>query len=199
MSSDAFSSLRVTEALRAIKSYLDIAAQLAGGIPPADVVTLPTTPGTPGLSPRLTRVIWDKSGTRKISLPDSSTVNGVTRLDLIVTGQQLDDPETLKLVGVGPGAPFFETDDFSNLDPNGLGFTATVDITEPSEGTYDVKFVNEHGQTFVLSRACRIKANPGGYATARKALPSAKSAGAKKTAAARKRAVAPVKGVTPSP
>ena len=192
MNSVAFGSLRVTESLRALKTYLDHAAQLAGAIPPADVVPVGNQPGTPAQSPRITSVTWDKTGTRKISLPDSSTVNGVTTLDLTVTGVNLDDPETLKLVGAGPGKPYFETGIFSN--PSSTSFTATIDIVEPSEGAYDVKLENEDGQTFILSRACRIKAAPAGYSLgrsgrgARKALAAKKRAlPAKKKAAARKR------------
>jgi hypothetical protein len=189
----AFQTRRVLEALNALGGYLEQAVDTADGIPPGEVpdINLPETVPE-SVSPRVLSVLFG-GVSRKITLPNGDTDNGTTTVELVVSGDDLQNPKLFKLVGVGPNAPTFESTAFSNEEED--EFTVTVDIKEPSAGLYDAKFVNIAGQYDILNRACRIKAAPDDYDNsrsspgARKALPAKTTTrAATKNTAARKRA-----------
>jgi hypothetical protein len=150
MSTEAFGSRRVTEALRAIHKYLDDGARLAGGVPPGKVVKLELeeTPSVPG--PRLRTVLWADTNSRVIEVGP-----GETTLDVLVTGTNLATCEVFKLVAAGSPTIFFQTED---LDPQtAFDFTATITLTNPPPDSYHALVVTETGQTFLLRNALVIE------------------------------------------
>lgn len=149
MSTEAFGSRRVTEALRAIHKYLDDGARLAGGVPPGQVVRLDLeeTPSVPG--PRLRNVLWADNHSHVIEVG-----SGATTLDVLATGTHLDKSEVFKLISAVSPAVFFETED---IDPKtAIDFTATITLVDPPPGSYHALVVTETGQTFLLRNALAI-------------------------------------------
>jgi hypothetical protein len=151
MSTEAFATRRVREALTAIGDYLDVGVKLAGGIPPGQSVRLDLEPiaSTPG--PRLTNVLWAQNHSHVIHVGP-----GVTDLDVLVTGENLAQARQFKLVGAAPESTFFQT---RRLDPAAspdTGFTAHMTLTDPTAVSYHAFVVTESGQTFLLRDALEI-------------------------------------------
>jgi hypothetical protein len=158
MSTRAFHTRRVLESLTALSGYLEQAVETADGIPPGEVpkVFLPDPPPV-SVSPRLLSVLFD--GSRKVTLPNEHTGDdGKTTLELVVSGDDLQNHEKFKLVRVGADASPIEAT-ITNASPAGDRFTATVTFPAPEDaaGLYDAKFVNTAGQQDVLNRAIRVK------------------------------------------
>ena len=151
---EAFSARRVRESLRSIGRYLDSATHLAEGIPPGETVRLDLE--APG--PRL-RSLHEKTGTRKIKLPESSA-SGDT-ITLIGEGENLDGPKALTLVRVARHAASITTNSFQNKESE--SFEATFEVKALSPGVYDARFENEAGGHTLLSRAVHIESSHDDY------------------------------------
>jgi hypothetical protein len=171
MTIEAFKSRRVKESLKAINTYLDLAADLAGDVKPSQTLRLDleSAPVVPDV--RVTEVLWAATQSKvievgKVGKTQKVKVSGehLTHLDKD-TNTWLVDVTVLKLVGLNSAGAFFEAVKFEN--PRNTGFEADLELVngdKPQLGSYDVWAVGVTGQTDLLTDACSIekdKAAPG--------------------------------------
>jgi len=149
MSTEAFGSRRVTRSLREIVTYLDEGIKLAGGVGPGQTVRLDLEQPSISLTPRITKVVWQATGSRVITLGPGKTTQA-----LQISGTDLDNPTVFKLVGETSGSTFFETTNITGSSK--AGFTATIDLIDPSPVSYLAEALNSAGQPAILEDACEI-------------------------------------------
>jgi hypothetical protein len=150
MSTQAFQTRRVSEALGAIERYLDSAVKITESVASSKTLAfeLRETPRL-AVTPQLDAATWE-SGHRTITLPSGESHPVIT-----VTGTNLDRVTRLELHGPPPAASVFSAV-VVGAGAHGFSAAVPVDLVNADYGDYDVRVVDATGAASVLQDVCAI-------------------------------------------